>query len=698
MILKRAFYTIIPILLSAAASSPAAESAANPAAEYLPEVVEDRFNPDASESDEPRRGGTLKIRNPAGLAHLNVITSTGAPERTVINQMSDSLVDQDLETLEYYPEMAWHWGETDQIRRKGGEAEPGRIIARNDDSVTFVPGAWKRIYNKYDLREINPEGNYVVLKEEWGGDRIEGKLTVLEYTIRVDEGYESPLAEEAQEVALSELDVYTYKLGQMTEERPYAKPHTLFEFHIRPGVTWSDGQPFTGEDVQFSYETIMNPAVDAQHLRPYYQDIVSCEVSEDGMVVKYEYDKTYFAAIDFLGGITGSTFFVPKHVFNPGQYGGDEEAFGQAFNDHQFKDNPIYTGAYRLKEWRRNDTLTIERNPRYWKNKLEDGAIPGWKQGMPYLDEISWTLYKEAAAVVKDLQRGVLDADFDVEPTTWALAETSSEEFTSKMVRAEHILFGYTYIGWNLNRPYFQDKRVRQALAMLIPREEIARNVHQGIAFPANGPIFVNSPGYDKSVEPIAYDPVGAQKLLARAGWLDRDGDGVLEKRIDGEMVPFEFAYSIHSAREYHQKIADIIKENVEQVGIRMTINKSEWANFLKTVRDKNFDACRFAWGSSIDPDLFQMWHSSQIDNKGDNFVSYSNPRVDELCILIRETLDPLKRWEYVREAHRIIYEDQPYCFLFGFKTNYFYNRKLRGVNLYYSQYPLDFTEWYWAE
>jgi peptide/nickel transport system substrate-binding protein len=233
---------------------------------------------------------------------------------------------------------------------------------------------------------------------------------------------------------------------------------------------------------------------------------------------------------------------------------------------------------------------------------------------------------------------------------------------------------------------------------MLIPRDRIANDIHQGLAVPVSGPFYSKGPGYDQTIKPVEYDLEGAKRLLRRNGWLDRDGDGVIEKEIDGVTVPFAFGYSIHNARDYHQKIADIIKESVEQAGISMTIRKSDWTIFSETVRNKDFDAVRFAWGASLDPDPYQIWHSSQAENKGDNFVSYRNNRVDEICVAIRETFDPIKRWDLAREMHAIVAEEQPYAFLFGFNETYFYNRGIRGVKLYPSQYPVDWTEWWWAD
>ncbi len=671
----------------------------NPAAKYLEEVVVDQFNPDVTDasraSASPKRGGKLYIRTPTDFQELNSLTLTGQPERVLVNHLSDSLVDQDPQTLEFFPEMAWYWREADLIKTKSGEVQEGRIVSMDDESVTFVPGAWKVSVGRFDVAEFDQEAGYVVLTEERGGTRYEGTVTAMEHTIVVDEVSSSKLADGQVTVPMSELDSYDFEIGTEVQNRPFAKKNCAFEFYIRDGITWHDGEPFTADDVLFSYQTIMNPVVDAQSRRNYYKDVNLAEIIGDGEGIKYHYVKPYFQALAFLGGAADSTYFIPKHIFNPEKFGGDSDAFAEAFNQHLFRERPIYTGAYKLKSWERNNRASLVRNENYWKNDLPQGAVPRWEVGQPYIDELIWVLIKEPAASVKELQKGALDVDIDVEPNTWVSTDTNTEGFKSKMTRADRTGFLYTYIGWNLERKLFKNPDVRRALAMLIPRQEIADDVHHGLAFPVSGPFYSSGPGYDHSVKAIPYDPKGARRILARAGYLDRDGDGTIESR-DGE--PLVFNYSIHNARDYHQKIADIIKENIEQAGIKMTIDKMDWTIFSDRVRDKNFDAVRFAWGTTLESDPFQIWHSSQMENKGDNFVSYKNERVDEICVEIRETFDPETRWKMAQEMHRIVYEEQPYCFLFGFKETYFINRNLRGVKLYANAYPHDFTEWYWNE
>lgn len=669
------------------------------AAELAP-VIADRENPDVTDAQranpQPQRGGKLRIRTPTDHKDFHIILNPTAPAHQVMTAMTDSLVDMNQATLQYFPELAWTWREADLLKTKTGEVEIGRVLEKTDATVTFVPGAWKRSFAFADVAEAGD--GFVVLTAARGGARVEGTVKKLGFVYEVDEGTAAARKASTRAIPVADLDAYSVSFGAEQRQRPFVKQSCAWEFDIREGVQWHDGKPFTGADVLFSYQTIQNPNVDAAHTRPDFDFVEKATVSEDGKTVRFLAKRPYFKVLDILGGNNGKSWFIPRHVFDPDKFGGDEKAFAEAFNKHPFATNPVYTGPYKLAAFKPGDRFTVVRNDNYWKNKLPDKTVGGWRTGQPWMDEISWVLYTEAAASVKDLQNGKVDADYDVEPTTWAQPDTNTPEFKAVAVREKDDLFGYTYIGWNLDNPLFKEKEVRLALAMLMPREEIAQKVHMGAAFPISGPFKLGSPAYDSTVENVPFDPDKARRLLKRAGWLDRDGDGIIEKEIDGKMVPFQFTYLIHNALDYHQKIADIIKENIEQAGIKVTISKNDWTIFADLVRERKFDAVRYAWGMELDPDPFPIFHSSQIGNNCDNFIGYRNARVDQICEEIREEMNQEKRWELCRELHRIVADEQACAFQFAFNTHLFASRKLRGIKYYPGQYPYDFTEWWWAQ
>ncbi|MCL4245768.1 MAG: hypothetical protein KJ002_11670, partial [Candidatus Dadabacteria bacterium] len=201
-------------------------------------------------------------------------------------------------------------------------------------------------------------------------------------------------------------------------------------------------------------------------------------------------------------------------------------------------------------------------------------------------------------------------------------------------------------------------------------------------------PFYINSPEYDKSIEPIPYDPAAARKLFEEAGWVDHDGDGIRDK--DG--VKFSFEFLIPGGSETGEKIATILKEELDGIGINMTIRKTEWAVFTTRLNERNFDAVTLAWSMGIESDPYQIWSSTQAE-AGSNFIGFKNAEVDRLIETARKEFDRDKRIELYRQFSEIIHEEQPYTFLFCRKATVAVNKRFENVTVY----PLGIepTEWY---
>lgn len=701
----------ISVLLAAAALLAPATAQDDPYAgksqaqimqEILGTAPVDQFNPDVTDAtrgkETPRRGGVLRVRANADFDGFNPFTSSTADGRRVEGYLFDGMVNQDAETLEFFPELAWTWAIGDLLKMPGEAILEGTFLDHGDwrdpeSTVQFVPSAFRRYFGKSDVAEVDIENGRLVLTAERGGAVHEGRIEEKQYVYEVNEAHAPANMARVIEQKMSELDTWTDAKGGRGL-RPFAKRDCAFYFAMRSGPTWHDGRPVTAQDVKFSYDALMNVNVDAMRIRNYLEDVVSCEVLADGQTLHFQANRPYYKMFESLIGILP---ILPRHVFNPEQFGGDDKAFGDAFNTHGFRERPIGNGPWKFAEWRKGTSVRLVRNDKYWKNELPDGTVARWKNGQPWLDEILFVVADKTAAV-KEMQKGSLDVDDGVAADVWLQDATNAPDFTAPNVRAIRPGFGYTYVGWNAASPIFRDKETRRAIGMLIPRDRIIRDIHHDLHTPVNGPFFNRSPEYDRTIEPIPYDSRAAVRELRRAGWLDRDGDGIIEKEIDGRMVPFRFTYLIHNAMDYHQKVADIVKESVEQAGIRMDIRKIDWSLYSDEVRAKNFDAVRFAWTSVLDSDPYQIWHSSQIKDNGDNFISYRNPRVDELLELHREEFDPLRRWEMKREMHRLIHDDQPVFFQFAISDMMFYSRKLRGVKLYPSWLVFNFNEWWFVD
>jgi len=183
-----------------------------------------------------------------------------------------------------------------------------------------------------------------------------------------------------------------------------------------------------------------------------------------------------------------------------------------------------------------------------------------------------------------------------------------------------------------------------------------------------------------------------ASKLLDSADWKDVDGDGVREK--NGKKLKLELI--IPQGSETGVKIGEIFKEDLKKVGVDLEIRVLDWSLVTKKIDDRSFQMVMFGWSLSIDPDPYDIWHSSQITN-GINYSSYSNPIVDKLCEEGRRVFDREKRQRIYFEVHKIIADDLPYLFLFSRASLVGVSKRVEGVNPSVAGIYYNFKDW-WLE
>jgi ABC-type transport system substrate-binding protein len=233
--------------------------------------------------------------------------------------------------------------------------------------------------------------------------------------------------------------------------------------------------------------------------------------------------------------------------------------------------------------------------------------------------------------------------------------------------------FGYTYIGYNMRRELFKDKRVRRALGMAIDVEKIIRYVMYDQAEKITGPFVKQTDYYNKEIQPLPYDPEGALKLLKEAGW-EKNSEGRLEK--DGKR--FAFTLITNGGNDLRKSILAIAQDAWKNIGIDVKTDIVEWTVFIgKHVNTGNFDALILGWSMGIDPDLYQIWHSSQTNPQQLNFVGFKNKKADELIVKVRQEYDYKKQVDYCHELHSIIADEQPYTFLYVGKWTAVLDKKI---------------------
>ncbi len=432
-------------------------------------------------------------------------------------------------------------------------------------------------------------------------------------------------------------------------------------FRIRDDVHFSDGRPITADDVIFTYETITNPRIDAASLANYYQDIDHVEKISD-LEVKFVMKRVYFKSLEFTGGME----IFPRHIYAFD----DPEQFNKRISD------PVGSGPYVFERWDVGREIVLRRNENYWGEK-------------PKLKKIVYKFITNFTAAIQSLRAGEVDY---MRPLAEQYAELSQdEEFTKDFYCLSywHPGVGYFWIGWNQDRPFFRERKVRLAMTHLIDRELICRKLLKvPEARVPTGNFYIFGPQYDSSIEPWPYDPEKAKQLLDEAGWIDHDGDGVRDKNG----VALRFHYMIGNI-PLHQQIVKLFKREAAKVGVDVIPDPFEWSVFIRRLQDRQFDAVNLAWHGGLAQDPYQIWHSSQIGNRGSNYVGFNVPEADAIIEEARRTLDEEKRNKLYHRFHRILHEEQPYTFVYTRPEQRFLHKRFKNVIIH--KLGLDPHEWY---
>lgn len=451
-----------------------------------------------------------------------------------------------------------------------------------------------------------------------------------------------------------------------------------FVFNLRPEATFSDGQPVTAADVVFSYDFIMDERIKAPRERAYYEKIASVEALGPHQVA-FQFKEPYYNSLALAGGM----MILAQHFYAP--YLEEPERFNQS------KGLLFGSGAYRLadpKSWSPDKGLIeLERNPRYW------GPV------QPSFDRLVWKVIENETARLTSYRNGEIDV-YSAQPREYKKNLLNDQQLMARSLNHEYLAptAGYRYIGWNESRKgeptRFADRNIRQAMTYLIDKQRIVDEIMLGYGQPAVGPFNPQSKQHAQDLKPRGFDLEKARTLLKAAGYADKNGDGILEDS-GGDVFSFELVYP--QASEQYTAIVLFLKDAFAKAGIQIVPKPTEWSVMLDLLDKKDFDAIMLGWSSSLESDLYQVFHSDQRKNNGDNFIGYSNPELDKLIEKARSTVDETTRMPLWQAAERIIYEDQPYTFLTRGNSLVLIDRRMHNVEVYPTGLNIDETPvgWY---
>lgn len=385
---------------------------------------------------------------------------------------------------------------------------------------------------------------------------------------------------------------------------------TDYAFKLREGVKFHNGEPFTAEDVKFTFERAMGPG--GSMVRSLVEDVAAVEVVDDyNVIIKLKKPSASFL---MSLGHSYSCILDKKTVESAGQ---------------DYGMNPVGTGPFAFVEWKKGDSVRLKRFDDFWGEK-------------PKIPNLIFRSVTEPSTRVIELESGAVDISYVIAQNDMARVEENPK---LKLLRGPNT--SITYMGMNYEKEPFTDVRVREAIASAIDAKGIYAAVWRGVGQVAAGPMPDSIKYYDKEQKVREQDIEKAKRLLAEAGVKD----------LKVELWTNE--------RKERVDMATIIQSQLEEIGVTVDIKVLEWGAYLDGLTKKQHDLFMLGWNSSIpDPD-YALGGVLLSNMKGtQNFAYFDDPKVDELLQKGRSTSDGPEREKIYIDVQRMVNELVPWVYL----------------------------------
>lgn len=431
-------------------------------------------------------------------------------------------------------------------------------------------------------------------------------------------------------------------------EKFYFEDNVTLIFEIKSGVKWQDGEPFSAQDVLFTYELINSPQV----VSPYtstFRMVKSVEIVND-LTIKVIYKEPYFKALELW--MTG---ILPYHLLK------DEKNIMSS----KFNTRPVGTGPYRLTK------LEFSKN-------IELSAYEDYFEHRPKIEKIIYHVIPDANTrflmlKTKKVDVGSLEAmqiERQIEPS-----------FFDNYKVIEEIAHAYTYLGLNLRREKFQDPRVREALSLAIDRDELVDILFMGHGQVCTGPFLPGGPSFNAGVKATTQDLKRAKELLKEAGY---DASN-----------PFTFEIATSNSSSIRPYAAQILQHQLAKVGVEVQLRVMEWQAFLNTVVfPREFDTVLLGWSLSLSPDPYLLWHSDSDKPGAFNFIGYQNKKVDALIETMQGTIEREELAKIQQQIFADVVADNPYLFLFIPNSIQVVDKKIKNIEPTLNGIWHNYIEW----
>ena len=415
-------------------------------------------------------------------------------------------------------------------------------------------------------------------------------------------------------------------------------------FKIKKGLKWSDGMPLTSADVYFTWKLITDPKTRTPYASDYTLVSQAKTPNEHTFIVTY--DDNYAPALDTWASLE----ILPAHILK-----------NEDINNTFFSRKPTGSSFYKLGDWVSGQQVNLV--------KSENGVL-----GVPHINKLTSRIIPDTSSQFLELSAGNIDL-MNINPIQYKRVFPAKPKLENKTSLYKEMGNGYTYLGFNLKREPFDNKKVRQAINYAINKEEVIKGVLLGLGEPISSPYKPGTRWNNPTLKPYAYNPEKALGLLKEAGY-QMSSENFLVK--DGKILEFEIITNQNKQREM---TAVLIQRRLKEIGIKVSIRVIEWASFVnRFIKTGDFDVVVLGWSLSLDPDQFNIWHSSQQGPGQFNFIGYKNEKVDMLLEKGRRELNLDKREKIYHEFSEYLLDDSPVVYLYAGYGLTAVNKRIKGI------------------
>ncbi len=461
----------------------------------------------------------------------------------------------------------------------------------------------------------------------------------------------------------------------------------IIKVKLRENISWHDGNPFTAEDVKFTIDVLKYGSTKSVYFdmlssiyKPANPDdllhILNVKIIDD-FNIEIIFDRSYSNALESL------IFpIIPKHqFFNEGEK--DRTAYENALIMENY--NPIGTGPYRFVEYQENKIVRLEYNPNWWNGKV-------------YIEEIVGQILTDEEVAITAFESQKVDLALALEVDWEKYAQNNQIDIY------DFISQNYVFLGFNFANELFAGEKgqaLRKAIAYGINRQNIINKVYLGHGSQIDVPISPNSWLISDKANTYTFNVNKAKNVLEEAGWEDKNDDGFYEDEKGNRL---SIRLLTNSYNELRQKTADIIVENLRNIGIEVLkdystetneniseeMAQNQWQEVLNKISNGDFDMTLLEWELSYIPDLAFAFHSSQIE-AGTNIISYNNESIDNLIVDAFQAESRIEKKETYDRLQSLLVDDLPYVSLFFKDSALLLNSKIKGdinpqsFNIYYN-------------